>query len=162
VRSRRRRVPALDPARGVEPRRRPRRSPGARRMGRALLRAPVGVRGASPSGGALNVREATAADRPVLEELVASYLDEHWSRPYAPPPPGPYLDTGRIVVAEEEGEIVGLAKADERDGLGHVSLVYFKPEARGKGGGNDLLRELVTRFREQGFEHVSLNVELPN
>ena len=110
----------------------------------------------------MNVRDSTAADRPVLEELVASYLDEHWSRPYAPPPPGPYLDTGRIVVAEEEGEIVGLAKADERDGLGHVSLVYFKPEARGKGGGNELLRELVTHFRDEGFQHVSLNVELPN
>jgi ribosomal protein S18 acetylase RimI-like enzyme len=110
----------------------------------------------------VNVREATAADRPQLEELVAAYLDEHWARPYAPPPPAPYLESGRIVVAEEDGEIVGLAKSDERDGLGHISLVYLKPEARGKGGGNELLRELVTRFREQGFEHVSLNVELPN
>jgi GNAT superfamily N-acetyltransferase len=110
----------------------------------------------------VNVRESTVADRGALEELVASYLDEHWARPYAPPQAGPYLDTGRIVVAEEEGEIVGLAKADERDGLAHVSLVYLKPEERGKGGGQMLLRELVTRFREEGFEHVSLNVELPN
>jgi GNAT superfamily N-acetyltransferase len=110
----------------------------------------------------VNVRESTAADRPALEQLVAAYLDEHWARPYPPPPPGPYLDTGRIVVAEEEGEIIGLAKADERDGLGHVSLVYLKPEVRGKGGGNELLRELVTHFRDQGFAHVSLNVELPN
>jgi GNAT superfamily N-acetyltransferase len=110
----------------------------------------------------LNVRESTAADRSALEELVAAYLDEHWARPYAPPPPGPYLETGRIVVAEEDGEIVGLAKADERDGLGHVSLVYLKPEVRGMGGGNELLRELVTHFRDEGFQHVSLNVELPN
>ena len=110
----------------------------------------------------MNIREATDADRAELEELVGAYLDEHWARPYAPPPPGPYLDAGRIVVAEEDGEIVGLAKAEERDGLGHVSLVYLKPDARGKGGGSELLRELVTQFREQGFDHVSLNVELPN
>ena len=110
----------------------------------------------------MNVRESTSADRPVLEELVAEYLDEHWARPYPPPPPGPFLDTGRIVVAEEDGQVVGMAKAEERDGLGHVSLVYLKPEARGKGGGNELLHELVARFRDERFEHVSLNVELPN
>jgi GNAT superfamily N-acetyltransferase len=110
----------------------------------------------------VNVREATDADRALLEELVGAYLDEHWARPYAPPPPGPYLDVGRVVVAEEDGEIIGMAKGEERDGLGHVSLVYLKPEARGKGGGNDLLRELVTTFRDQGLAHVSLNVELPN
>ena len=110
----------------------------------------------------MNVREATAADRPELEQLVAAYLDEHWARPYEPPPPGPYLDDGRIVVADEDGEILGLAKGEERDGLGHVSLVYLKPEARGRGGGNELVRELVAAFRDQGLEHVSLNVELPN
>jgi GNAT superfamily N-acetyltransferase len=110
----------------------------------------------------VNVREATRADHAELEELVGAYLNEHWARPYPPPPPGPYLATGRIVVAEQDGEIVGMAKGEERDGLGHVSLVYLKPEARGKGGGNELVRDLVTEFREQGFDHVSLNVELPN
>ena len=110
----------------------------------------------------MTIREATDADRVELEELVGAYLDEHWARPYAPPPPGPYLDDGRIVVAEDDGEIVGVAKGEERDGLGHVSLVYLKPEARGKGGGNELLRRLVSDFRDQGLEHVSLNVELPN
>jgi GNAT superfamily N-acetyltransferase len=110
----------------------------------------------------MNIREATEADFPALEELVAAYLDEHWARPYPPPPPEPYLHEGRIVVAESDGEILGLAKGELRDGLGHVSLVYLKPEARGRGGGNDLVRDLVSHFREQGLAHVSLNVELPN
>jgi [ribosomal protein S18]-alanine N-acetyltransferase len=110
----------------------------------------------------VTVREATEADFPILEELVAAYLDEHWARPYPPPPPGPYLQTGRIVVAEADGEVIGMAKGELRDGLGHVSLVYLKPEARGRGGGNDLVRDLVAHFRDQGVEHVSLNVELPN
>ena len=110
----------------------------------------------------MNIREATQADFPALEELVAAYLDEHWARPYQAPPPGPYLKEGHVVVAEADGEIVGMAKGELRDGLGHVSLVYLRPEARGRGGGNDLVRDLVAHFREQGLEHVSLNVELPN
>jgi GNAT superfamily N-acetyltransferase len=110
----------------------------------------------------VTVREATEADRPILEELVAAYLDEHWARPYPAPPPGPYLQQGRVVVVEDGGELVGMAKGELRDGLGHVSLVYLVPDARGKGGGEELVRDLVAHFREQGLEHVSLNVELPN
>lgn len=110
----------------------------------------------------MTIREATEADRPILEELVLAYLDEHWARPYPPPPPGPYLDEGQIVVAEVDGEVVGMAKGELREGLGHVSLVYLRPGARGQGGGRDLLQNLATHFQEQGVEHVSLNVELPN
>jgi ribosomal protein S18 acetylase RimI-like enzyme len=110
----------------------------------------------------VTVREATEADLPILEELVAAYLDEHWARPYPAPPPGPYLQQGRVVVVEDGGELVGMAKGELRDGLGHVSLVYLVPDARGKGGGEELVRDLVAHFREQGLEHVSLNVELPN
>jgi len=110
----------------------------------------------------MNVREATQADHPALEELVAAYLDEHWARPHPAPPPGPYLREGHIVVAESGGEIVGMAKGELRDGLGHVSLVYLQREARGQGGGNELLRELLAYFRDQDVAHVSLNVELPN
>ena len=110
----------------------------------------------------MTVREATEADLPILEELVVAYLDEHWARPYPPPPPGPYVREGRVVVAEADGEVVGMAKGELREGLGHVSFVYLKPEARGQGGGNDLVRDLVAHFREQGLQHVSLNVELPN
>jgi len=110
----------------------------------------------------VNVREANDADFPLLEEFVHAYLDEHWARPYPPPPPGPYLQEGRIVVAEADGEVVGMAKGELRDSLGHVSFVYLKPEARGRGGGNDLVQDLVAYFRGEGLEHVSLNVELPN
>ena len=111
----------------------------------------------------MTIREATDADRAVLEELVAEYLDEHWSRPYPPPElPDSYLDDGRVIVAEVDGAVVGVAKGELRGGLGHVSLVYLRPDARGKGGGKDLVRELAKHFREQGVGHISLNVELPN
>jgi ribosomal protein S18 acetylase RimI-like enzyme len=110
----------------------------------------------------VTVREATEADLPILEELVLAYLDEHWARPYPPPPPGPYVRQGRVLVAEVDSEVVGMAKGELREGLGHVSFVYLKPEARGQGGGQMLVRDLVAHFREQGVAHVSLNVELPN
>jgi GNAT superfamily N-acetyltransferase len=110
----------------------------------------------------MNIREATEADTQALEEFVAAYLDEHWARPYPPPPAAPYVREGRIVVAEADGELVGMAKGELRDGLGHVSFVYLRPEARGQGGGKKLVSDLVAHFREQGVEHVSLNVELPN
>lgn len=111
----------------------------------------------------MTVREAIEADFPVLEGLVAAYLDEHWARQYPPPPlPDSYLREGRIVVAEADGEVIGMAKGELREGVGHVSLVYVGPEARGQGAGKELVRDLVSYLREQGVEHVSLNVELPN
>jgi ribosomal protein S18 acetylase RimI-like enzyme len=111
----------------------------------------------------VTIRTPTEADFAVLEELVAAYLDEHWTRPFPPPPlPESYLREGRVVVAETDGEVVGLAKGELRAGLGHVSLVYVRPEARGQGAGKELVRDLVAYFREQGVEHVSLNVEVPN
>lgn len=111
----------------------------------------------------MTIRKATEADFPVLEELIAAYQDEHWTRPFPPPPlPDSYLREGRVVVAEDEGEVTGMAKGELRLGLGHVSLVYVRPEARGQGAGKELVRDLAAYFREQGAEHVSLNVEVPN
>jgi ribosomal-protein-alanine N-acetyltransferase len=111
----------------------------------------------------VTIREATEADFPVLEELIAAYLDENWTRPFPPPLfPESYLREGRVVVAEADGGVVGMAKGELRLGIGHVSLLYVRPEARGQGGGKELVRDLAAYFREQGVEHVSLNVEVPN
>ena len=111
----------------------------------------------------MTIREATDADIPALEEMIASYQDELWARPYPPPPlPDSYLREGRILVAELEGELVGMAKGELREGIGHVSLVYLRPEARAQGYGKALLRELVSFFRAEDVEHVSLNVDLSN
>ncbi len=111
----------------------------------------------------MTVREATEADFPAMEELVAAYQDELWSRPFPPPPlPDSYLREGRLVVAELDGRIVGMAKGELELGLGHVTFVYLRPEARGQGGGKELVADLAAFFRDQGVEHVSLSVDLPN
>ena len=111
----------------------------------------------------MTIREATAADIPVLEELLAAYQDEFWARPFPPPPlPDSYLREGRLLVAELDGQVAGMAKAQVRLGIGHISLVYLRPEARGQGGGTALVRELVAFFRAEGVEHVTLNVDTSN
>ncbi len=43
-----------------------------------------------------------------------------------------------------------MAKGELREGLGHVSLVYLRPEARGKGGGRDLLQHLADALSRAG------------
>ncbi len=67
-------------------RRRPRRPsrPLADWVGTQRATVPSVAAETSSPGGAVNVREATDADRPQLEELVLAYLDEHWARPYPP------------------------------------------------------------------------------
>lgn len=111
----------------------------------------------------MTIRKATDADIPAMEELVAAYQDEHWARPFPPPPlPDSYLREGRLLVAEVDGRVVGMAKGELQLGLGHVTFVYLRPEARGQGGGKELVRQLVGYFRGEGVEHVSLNVDLPN
>jgi [ribosomal protein S18]-alanine N-acetyltransferase len=111
----------------------------------------------------VNVRRATEADVPAMEELVAAYLDELWARPFPPPAlPDSFLREGRLLVAELDGEIVGMAKGELRPGLGHVTLVYLRPEARGQGGGKELVRGLASFFHDEGVKHVSLNVDVSN
>ena len=111
----------------------------------------------------MTIREATEADIPVMEELIAAYEDESWARPYPPPPlADSYLREGRILVAERDGQVIGMAKGDFRPGLGHVSFVYVRPEARRQGIGKALLRELAAFFRDEGVEHVTLNVDVTN
>jgi ribosomal protein S18 acetylase RimI-like enzyme len=111
----------------------------------------------------VTIREATEADIPAMEELVAAYQDELWAAPFPPPPlPDSYLREGRILVAELDGEVVGMAKGELQRGLGHVTFVYLQPQARGQGTSKALLRELVSFFGAGGARHVTLSVDLPN
>ena len=110
----------------------------------------------------MTIREATEADLPVMEELVAAYEDDFWARPFPPPAIRDYLREGRLLVAELDGQVVGMAKGEIRQGLGHISFVYLRPEARGQGGGKQLVRELVAFFRGEGVDHVTLNVDTSN
>jgi len=110
----------------------------------------------------VTIREATEADLPLMEEFVAAYQDDFWARPFPPPSIREYLREGRLLVAELDGQVVGMAKGEIKHGLGHISFVYLRPEARGQGGGKELVHELVGFFRAEGVEHVTLNVDTSN
>ena len=109
------------------------------------------------------VREATEADFPAVRDLVAAYDDEFWRRPFPPQPlPDEWLTDGRLLVAERDGKVAGVARADLRYGLGRISFVYLLPEHRRHGLGSALVRDLLGFFREQGVEHVTLGVDISN
>ncbi len=111
----------------------------------------------------MTIREATEADIPVMEELLAAYQDEFWARPFPPPPlPDSYLREGPLLIAELDGEVIGMAKGHVKPGVGHINFVYLRPDARGQGHGKELVRELVAFFRGGGVEHVTLNVDSSN
>jgi ribosomal protein S18 acetylase RimI-like enzyme len=111
----------------------------------------------------VTIREATEADFPKVHEFVEAYVREYWARPYPPPQlPEEWLRDGRILLVERDGRVDGMAKGELRHGVGHVTLVYLRPEARRQGLGKALLRELNGYFREAGVEHVTLGVDLSN
>lgn len=109
------------------------------------------------------VREAAEADFPAVRELVAAYQDELWRRPFPPPAlPDEWLTNGRLLIAERDGKIVGVARGDLRHGLGRISFVYLLPEHRRHGLGSALVRDLLGFFREHDAEHVTLGVDTSN
>jgi ribosomal protein S18 acetylase RimI-like enzyme len=111
----------------------------------------------------VTIREVTEADFPTVHEFVDLYTQEFWARPYPPPPlPDEWLRDGRILLLERDGHVDGMAKGELRHGVGHVTLVYLRPEARRQGLGKALLRELNVYFRAAGVEHVTLGVDLSN
>jgi [ribosomal protein S18]-alanine N-acetyltransferase len=113
----------------------------------------------------VTVREATGAELSTVRELLQAYVDELWQRPF---PPGPVREPGLdgrvVLVAEEEGRIVGAAfgKPAEEAGVAHLEFVYVEPEARRSGIGRDLVRAFVAAASAEGAEHVTLDVDTSN
>jgi ribosomal protein S18 acetylase RimI-like enzyme len=111
----------------------------------------------------VTVRLATEADGPILRGFFDAYVDELWRRPFPPgAPPDEFLGEGHVLVAERDGDVVGMARGELRHGLGHVNFVYVRPEDRRAGLGKALLRELGAHFRRSGVEHVTLGVDTSN
>jgi ribosomal protein S18 acetylase RimI-like enzyme len=109
----------------------------------------------------VNVREGDAA---IAEEFFRRLVDEIWERPWPPgEPPSSWYDGKIVLVAEEDGEPVGVAVADHiPPSIGHVHVVYVLPERRRRGVTKALLRELNERFRALGATHVTLDTDLSN
>ena len=109
----------------------------------------------------MTIREATPADEPaVLELFVAMGWDRPWPRPEIKPE---ILDGKLVLVAEEDGELVGFAFGDlSRESKAHVNVAYTRPESRQQGAMKALLAEFASRAREAGSEWLTLDVDTDN
>ncbi|HEY6151302.1 MAG TPA: GNAT family N-acetyltransferase [Gaiellaceae bacterium] len=109
----------------------------------------------------MNVREATPADQGAVLELFRS-MD--WDRPWPRPEIGPeHLEGDFVLVAEDEGEIVGCAFGKlARRGHAHLNIVCVRPESRRRGAASALVAEFAAQALAAGSEHVTLDVDLTN
>jgi ribosomal protein S18 acetylase RimI-like enzyme len=72
-----------------------------------------------------------------------------------------------VVVGEQDGEVAGFANAGptgdhDAPGLGELNAIYVDPEAWGRGLGRELLAEIESQLRAQGFEEALLWVAEDN
>jgi putative acetyltransferase len=114
----------------------------------------------------LALRDAVSADSAPVRELVCEVLAEYGLKPNPGGSDGDLADVvasysarGGVfrVLVSEAGEIVGcggLYPLDDR--TAEIRKMYFRPAARGRGFGRELLTDLVDGARERGFRRVVL------
>jgi len=111
----------------------------------------------------MKVRDATEQDLPYIHRFLQAYVGEFWDRPFPKPEFSPdYLATGKVIVAQEGDDAVGMAKGVLDRGVGHISFIYVHPQKRGEGRGKALLRALGEWFAEQQVVDVTLGVDSSN
>jgi ribosomal protein S18 acetylase RimI-like enzyme len=111
----------------------------------------------------MNVRDATLRDLASIRAFLHAYVDDFWDRPFPRPEFSPdYLVTGKVIVADEGDDVIGVAKGVLDQGCGHISFIYVRPDKRGQGSGTALLRALCEWFKEQEAVDVTLGVDSSN
>jgi ribosomal protein S18 acetylase RimI-like enzyme len=120
----------------------------------------------------VTIRPATEADHDLLRELWEEfeaeldhepYLRETWDEAWDDV--AVTVREGVALIAEADGRALGFVFCNlgERGRqTAHVTDIYVRPEARGRGIGQALLAELVEPAREAGLAHVSLEVLIRN
>jgi ribosomal protein S18 acetylase RimI-like enzyme len=110
------------------------------------------------------VRKATAVDEPAILAFMEAIFEERWNRPWAQPEFTPAELEGKLVlVAEDDGELIGFAYGQVfPTGLAHLNVAYVRPENRREGVAKALTAAFAAGAREQGAEHVSLDVDVSN
>jgi ribosomal protein S18 acetylase RimI-like enzyme len=111
----------------------------------------------------VTIRDATPADAVTVDRLLDALFDETWKRPFPRLPFGSGDLEGKVTLLAEEDDVVGVAVADLLpNGVLHVNLIYVVPERRRQGVAKELLGELASRFRAEGGNHVTLDVDTTN
>ena len=109
----------------------------------------------------MNVREATRSDHDAVLELFRS-MD--WARPWPRPEITPeFLEGNLVLVAEEDGEIIGTAFGrPAHHGRAHLNIACVRAEWRRQGVAKALVAEFAARALAVGSEHVTLDVDVSN
>jgi ribosomal protein S18 acetylase RimI-like enzyme len=120
----------------------------------------------------VTIRPATKADHDLLHELWEEFEAELGHEPYQRETWQEAWDDlsvtvreGVALIAEEDGRALGFVfcvLGDTGRQTAHVTDIYVRPEARGRGIGRALLSELVEPARAAGLGHVSLEVLVHN
>ena len=63
-----------------------------------------------------------------------------------------------LLVASEDGEVVGFTQGEYRDGVGHLNAIHLLPERRGGGAGQALHDALLEQFVAWGCVGATLFV----
>ena len=63
-----------------------------------------------------------------------------------------------LLVATDDGEVVGFTQGEYRDGVGHLNAIHLLPERRGGGGGQALHDALLEQFVAWGCVRATLFV----
>jgi ribosomal protein S18 acetylase RimI-like enzyme len=120
----------------------------------------------------VNLRRATEGDEQLLRELWEEFVEELDDPPYlretwdeAWEDLSETVRSGVALVAELDGEAVGFVfcvLGERGRKTAHVTDLYVRPEARGRGIGRAFFAELIEPARKAGLDHVSLEVVLRN
>jgi aminoglycoside 6'-N-acetyltransferase I len=90
-------------------------------------------------------------------------MDELWDRPFGRPVFDPQELRKKIALIAEDGDPVGIVFGEVLSSkVAHVNIAYVVPERRREGIGRALLAEFARRGRDQGAEHVTLDVDKTN
>src|SRR5262245_29449579 len=111
----------------------------------------------------MRVRDATPRDLAPVREFLRAYVEEFWNRPFPRPEFDPqYLAVGKVIVAENGGKVIGMAKGVLDRGCGHVSFIYVDPHNRCRGCGRALLQTLCEWFKAEDAVAVTVGVDSSN
>jgi len=116
--------------------------------------------GAHEAPGGVTFREATAGDLPAVVRIDATSFVPFWH--YDLRLLGRLAATGRIVVAEKDGIVIGYTLATVRGGDGSLGRLAVSPSMRRHGVGRALASEAVAWMASQGARGVILSTQEDN
>ena len=119
-----------------------------------------------PDDTSIVVRDATGGDTHSITRLITELAASSETSPVTDTYVEGYLASpgNRVLLAESLGEVVGLLSYSVRHGLYHagdsclIEEVVVREDARRRGVGSALLRELFSRVEAAGWAEVSVTV----